>query len=81
MNSGEDLYNSKTLNHSFSEIGGNSPKNGLHSTMDKPLPVRRVIPPITIMVTIIKQINKNQTAICLLKLVIGEFILVKYIKK
>ena len=66
LNSGDSLYSSKILNHSLSVRGGKKPRNGLHSTIESPLPVNLVAPPIKIITTTKKLIKKNQIEILIL---------------
>src|SRR5690606_18446645 len=47
--SGTCLYLSKASSHSASFIGGSAPMMGFHSVMLRPLPVRRVMPPMATM--------------------------------
>ncbi len=58
--SGITLYRSKALFQSASFMGGTAPMMGSHTVMLRPLPVRRVTPPITTMHAIITQPVINQ---------------------
>jgi hypothetical protein len=48
--------------HWASDNGGTTPVSGLHSVMERPDSVRRVMPPITTMARIIAAQTKSQSA-------------------
>ena len=50
-----NLFVSKSLPATWPFIGGTAPMIGAHSVMDKPEPVRRVMPPMTTIAKIRKQ--------------------------
>ena len=57
------MYNSKTLVHSKSDIGGRKPNKERHSTIDKPETVSLVMPPMIIIRKTIKADTNNQDGI------------------